>query len=94
MLKTVTGNTKITLPESFNELHITVEYQAGQLYYAFHIIKNDLTVIDKPYYNGYAYDNGKNMVALYVNLTSLYLGTAFQNNNLITLATTVNVFYR
>ena len=101
LLKSVTGNTSVTLPSDFSELLVEIEAPTDSNYcYTFHILKSMLKTTYKRYFGGFYYQNGANGSASYgvcklsVSSTTLYLYELFAYYTNVTSSCTVNVYYK
>ena len=100
LLKSVTGNTSVTLPSDFSELLVEVEAPSSADYsYTFNILKSMLKTTNKRFFNGFYQTS--NTVPTYgtcklsVSLTTLKLTDVLVNSEKnVSSECTVSVYYR
>ncbi|NBJ95637.1 hypothetical protein, partial [Parablautia muri] len=89
--KSVTGTTKIVLPESFEELNIKIT--AANFAYVYHILRKHLTTSDENFLQGF--DNGNtNYCNVIITKTNLQPGSFLANGVDYTRSSACSVYYR
>lgn len=95
LVDSVSGNTSVSLPASFSELHvITVFTSGGTTYsYTWHILSAELDSNYKKFAAGF--NNGMNNLAfLYARLSTVVLSECTFNGSGVTSNCTTSVYYR